>query len=123
MRQVRIGLWVSALAAALNLVLTHWQPGKPIAAIAPVALYTLGWALVVPAVTLRAIDLYPSRRGMASSMQSFIGGVLNSVVAGLVVPAVMHSLLAMAVVSAGCLAVGWITWALHHRMPHRVLDE
>jgi DHA1 family bicyclomycin/chloramphenicol resistance-like MFS transporter len=60
---------------------------------------------------------------MASSMQSFIGGVLNSVVAGLVVPAVMHSLLAMAVVSAGCLAVGWITWALHHRMPQRVLDE
>lgn len=122
-RQVRIGLWIGALACALNLLLTLWQPGKPIAAIAPVALYTLGWALVVPAVTLRAIDLYPSRRGMASSMQSFIGGVLNSVVAGLVVPAVMHSLLAMAIVSAGCLAVGWITWVLHHHLPHRVLRD
>jgi len=121
--QVRSGLWISALASMLNLLFTYIRPGDPVAAILPVALYTLGWALVVPAVTIRAIDLYPSRRGMASSMQSFIGGVLNSVVAGLVVPAVMHSLMGMAAVSAACLAIGWLTWVLHERFPHRVLGD
>jgi len=121
--QIRFGLWISGIASALNLWLCFQLPGHPLAAIVPVSIYTLGWALIVPAITIRAIDLYPSRRGMAASMQSFIGGVLNSLVAGLLVPAVMHSLEAMAFASAGCLAIGWITWGLHRRLPHRALDE
>ncbi|NDG55247.1 MAG: Bcr/CflA family efflux MFS transporter, partial [Betaproteobacteria bacterium] len=95
MRQVVLGLWIGAAASALNIALTLAYPGSVWMAIAPIGVYTLGWALMVPAVTVRAIDLYPSRRGMASSMQSFIGGLSNSLMAGLIVPAVMHSLLAM----------------------------
>ncbi|NBT01015.1 MAG: MFS transporter, partial [Betaproteobacteria bacterium] len=75
MRQVRVGLWISGLASVLNIALTMIFPAQVWMAIVPIALYTLGWALTVPAITVRAIDLYPSRRGMASSMQSFIGGV------------------------------------------------
>ncbi|MEY2718299.1 MAG: hypothetical protein RL539_1331, partial [Pseudomonadota bacterium] len=91
-------------------------------AIFPVALFTLGWALTVPAITVRAIDLYPSRRGMASSMQSFIGGLSNSLMAGLIVPAVMHSLLAMAMTSACAFAIGVIAWFIHSRVPLKPLD-
>lgn len=123
MRQVRLGLWIGALASVLNISSTITFPGQVWMAIAPIGLFTLGWSLMVPAITVRAIDLYPSRRGMASSMQSFIGGVSNSLMAGVIVPAVMHSLLAMALASACALALGVIAWMIHSRVPLRALDE
>ncbi|NBU66682.1 MAG: MFS transporter [Betaproteobacteria bacterium] len=122
MRQVVLGLWIGAAASALNIALTLAYPGSVWMAIAPIGVYTLGWALMVPAVTVRAIDLYPSRRGMASSMQSFIGGVSNSLVAGVLVPAVMHSLLAMALSSAAALVIGALAWFAHSRMRLKPLD-
>lgn len=123
MRQVRVGLWISGLASVLNIALTMIFPAQVWMAIMPIALYTLGWALTVPAITVRAIDLYPSRRGMASSMQSFIGGVTNSLMAGLIVPAVMHSLLAMAITSALAFSSGVIAWFIHSRVPLKPLKE
>ena len=123
MRQVRVGLWISGLASVLNIALTMIFPAQVWMAIVPIALYTLGWALTVPAITVRAIDLYPSRRGMASSMQSFIGGVTNSLMAGLIVPAVMHSLLAMAITSALAFSFGVIAWFIHSRVPLKPLKE
>ena len=123
MRQVRVGLWISGLASVLNIALTMLFPALVWMAIMPIALYTLGWALTVPAITVRAIDLYPSRRGMASSMQSFIGGVTNSLMAGLIVPAVMHSLLAMAITSALAFSSGVIAWFIHSRVPLKPLEE
>ena len=123
MRQVRVGLWISGLASVLNIALTIIFPAQVWMAIMPIALYTLGWALTVPAITVRAIDLYPSRRGMASSMQSFIGGVTNSLMAGLIVPAVMHSLLAMAITSALAFSSGVIAWFIHSRVPLKPLKE
>ena len=123
MRQVRVGLWISGLASVLNIALTMIFPAQVWMAIVPIALYTLGWALTVPAITVRAIDLYPSRRGMASSMQSFIGGVTNSLMAGLIVPAVMHSLLAMAITSALAFSSGVIAWFIHSRVPLKPLKE
>jgi DHA1 family bicyclomycin/chloramphenicol resistance-like MFS transporter len=59
---------------------------------------------------------------MASSMQSFIGGLSNSLMAGLIVPAVMHSLLAMAITSACAFAIGVIAWFVHSRVPLKPLN-
>lgn len=123
MRQVRLGLSIGAMACTLNIGLTALLPGHLWIAIAPIGLFTLGWALTVPAITVRAIDLYPARRGMASSMQSFIGGVSNSLMAGIIVPAVMHSLLAMAIASATAFALGLIAWIVHSLVPLKTLDE
>ena len=39
----------------------------------PIAVFAFGWALMVPVVTLMVLDLAPDRRGMASSLQAFIG--------------------------------------------------
>ncbi len=35
-----------------------------------IAVFAFGWALMVPVVTLLLLDLYPQRRGMASSLHS-----------------------------------------------------
>jgi DHA1 family bicyclomycin/chloramphenicol resistance-like MFS transporter len=72
----------------------------------------------VPAVTIKVLDLAPDRRGMASSLQSFVGAVANGLVAGVVSPLVMHSTVALALTSAGFLAIGLVAWQwVKHRVP------
>ena len=73
---------------------------------------------MVPVVTLLVLDLYPERRGMASSLQAFIGSTANGLVAGLIAPLVMHSTVALAAVSLGLMCIGLVAWLyLHARWP------
>ncbi len=117
--QIRRGLNVMVLATAANVALNilmpepHWAWALP-----PVALFSFGWAVMVPAVTIKVLDLAPDRRGMASSLQSFVGAVANGLVAGVVSPLVMHSTVALALTSAGFLAIGLVAWQwVKHRVP------
>jgi DHA1 family bicyclomycin/chloramphenicol resistance-like MFS transporter len=87
-------------------------------ALFPIAVFAFGWALMVPVVTLLVLDLYPQRRGMASSLQAFVGSTANGVVAGVVAPLVMHSTLWLAVASLLMMGIGMLAWFyLHHRWP------
>ena len=73
---------------------------------------------MVPVVTLLVLDLYPERRGMASSLQAFIGSTANGIVAGVIAPLVMHSTPALAGMSLGLMCIGLMAWMyLHHRWP------
>ncbi|MDP1125139.1 hypothetical protein Q5O12_26810, partial [Klebsiella pneumoniae] len=75
-----------------------------------IGLFSFGWALMVPVVTLLVLDQAPERRGMASSLQASIGAAANGLVAGVLVPLVMHSTLALAITSAGLMLVGLVAW-------------
>ena len=107
--QIRRGLNIMVLATAINLALNltldapQWWWALP-----PVALFAFGWALMVPAVTITVLDLAPERRGMASSLQAFVGSVANGLVAGVISPLVMHSHALLALTSAGFLCVGLV---------------
>ena len=108
--QIRHGFLIMFVVALLNVVLNllfepHWAW-----AMLPVAVFSFGWALMVPVVTLMTLDEVPERRGMASSVQSCIGSLANAAVAGIVVPLVMHSTLGLALTSLGFLAVGVLAW-------------
>ena len=117
-RQIRDGfvvmLCVGVLNVAANLLFTPsvWW------AMFPVCIFAFGWALMVPAVTILVLDLHPLRRGMASSLQMFVGTSANAIVAGVVSPLVMHSPVALALSSLGLMCVGLVSWLyLHHRWP------
>ena len=84
-------------------------------AMLPVALFAFGWAMMVPVVTLLVLDLHPERRGMASSLQAFIGSTANGLVAGAVTPLVMHSTVALAAASLLMLCVGLVSWGYIRR--------
>ena len=47
---------------------------------------------------------------MASSVQSFLASLANAAVAGVLVPLVMHSTLALAVTSLGLMGIGLVAW-------------
>jgi len=117
-KQIRHGFVIMLVTAVCNLVANLFFEAHVWWALFPIALFAFGWALMVPVVTLLVLDLHPERRGMASSLQAFIGSTANGLVAGVIVPLVMHSTLAMAAVSLGMLCIGLVAWVyLHHRWP------
>lgn len=114
-RQIRIGLGVMLAVSVLNLVANVLMPAHVSWSLIPIGLYALGWAMMTPVVTLMVLDLYPDRRGMAASMQAFVGALSNGVVAGVVVPMVMHDTVALAVASLLLMLVGLFAWIVLQR--------
>lgn len=96
---------INLLANALWVADVRW-------AMWPIGIFAFGWALMVPVVTLLVLDLHPQRRGMASSLQMFVGSSANGLVAGVVSPLVMHSTLALAATSLTMMCVGLMSWAI-----------
>jgi len=109
-RQVRHGFVVMFVVATLNLLANLVFAPSASWALLPLALFAFGWALNVPVVTLMVLDLYPHRRGMASSLQAVVGSVANGLVAGVIAPLVMHSTVGLAATSLAMLCVGLAAW-------------
>ncbi|MCT9809476.1 multidrug effflux MFS transporter [Acidovorax sp. Be4] len=117
-RQIRHGFMIMLPVSLLNVLASALLPAHVSWALLPIGLFALGWALMVPVVTLLVLDLYPERRGMASSLQAFVGAVANGLVAGLLAPLVMHSTFWLAVASLSLMLVGLGSWVyLHWRWP------
>lgn len=117
-QQIRHGFVVMLLSAGVNLGANFLFQPHVAWALLPLALYAFGWAMMVPVVTLLVLDLHPERRGMASSLQSFIGAAANGLVAGVIAPLVMHSAIALALASLLMLGLGLLAWLwVHQRWP------
>jgi DHA1 family bicyclomycin/chloramphenicol resistance-like MFS transporter len=113
--QIRLGFLIMLSITALNVLLSAVLAPHPGWALWPVAVYSFGWSVMTPSVTLLLLDLVPERRGMASSVQAFISAVMNALVAGVLAPLVMHSSLALALASAGLMLVGLLAWTWARR--------
>jgi MFS transporter, DHA1 family, multidrug resistance protein len=125
-QQIKYGFLVMIVMAGVNLLANVTFVAHVSWAMFPMALFALGWAMMVPAITLLVLDLHPDRRGMSSSLQAFIGSSANGLVAGLITPLVMHSTVALAATSLAMLAVGLVAWMyLHQRWPQigRVIEH
>jgi len=114
-RQIRHGFLIMLLSSVINLGANWLWPAHVSWALLPIAVFSFGWALVVPVVTLLVLDLHPERRGMASSLQAVIGAVSNGIVAGALAPLVMHSTVALAGACLAMLLVGLGSWLWLHQ--------
>lgn len=114
-RQVRIGLVIMLAVSVLNLGANLLFKAHVSWSLFPIGLYSLGWAMMTPVVTLMVLDLFPERRGMAASMQAFVGSASNGVVAGVVAPLVMHSTISLAFAALLLMMVGLIAWGVLQR--------
>jgi DHA1 family bicyclomycin/chloramphenicol resistance-like MFS transporter len=109
-RQVRAGYAIMVTISLVNVVANALATAHVAWALLPIAIYSFGWALLTPVVTLMLLDVVPERRGLASSLQAVIGSAANGAVAGLVTPLVMHSALLLAIASTGLMAIGLAAW-------------
>jgi DHA1 family bicyclomycin/chloramphenicol resistance-like MFS transporter len=110
--QIRHGFEIMVAVSIVNVAANFFFEPHPAWALLPIAVFSFGWALMVPVVTLLVLDMFPQRRGLASSLQAVIASLANGVVAGAVAPLVMHSTRALALTSIGFMGIGLVAWFL-----------
>jgi DHA1 family bicyclomycin/chloramphenicol resistance-like MFS transporter len=88
--QAAFAVMLSGVAANAFIV---WlvAPGVPWHVV-PIMIYTIGSALMMPSVTLLLLDLFPTMRGLASSLQGFVQFAFSGLVAGTIAPFLALSL-------------------------------
>ena len=117
-RQIRMGFTVMLTVSLLNVAANALFEAHAAWALLPIAVFAFGWALMMPVVMLLVLDLFPDRRGMASSLQATVGAAANGLVAGVIAPLVMHATLTLALASALMMTVGLTAWlVLRRRWP------
>jgi len=111
-RQIRRGFRIMAAVSVVNVAANAFWPAEAWWALPLIGLFSFGWAVMVPVVTLMVLDLVPERRGMASSMQASIASAANALVAGLIAPLVMHSTIGLALASMALMSIGLVAWLI-----------
>jgi DHA1 family bicyclomycin/chloramphenicol resistance-like MFS transporter len=114
--QIRRGFTLMLVGVLANLILVSVAPQYARWSLLLIGIFSLGWAFMVPVVTIMVLDENPERRGMASSLQSALSAAANALVAGALVPLVMHSLQALALTAVAFLMVGLVAWQWVRRM-------
>ena len=118
-RQIRWGFVIMLAVSLANVAANAMWPADARWALLPIAVFSFGWSLMMPVVTLLVLDLHPDRRGLASSLQAVVGSTANGVVAGAIAPLVMHDTLTLAIASLLMMCVGLFAWIwLRQRWPH-----
>ena len=116
--QIRHGFVIMLATSLANVAMNLLTTPHPFWAMLTVSIFSFGWALMVPVVTLLVLDLHPERRGMASSLQMFVGSTANGIVAGVISPLVMHSTVGLATASLLMMSLGLVAWFyIRHRWP------
>jgi DHA1 family bicyclomycin/chloramphenicol resistance-like MFS transporter len=111
-RQIQRGFRIMVTVAIINVTANAIWPASAWWALPIITIFSLGWAVMVPVVTLMVLDLFPERRGMASSLQAFIGSAANAFVAGVIAPLVMHNTLWLAIASMLLMSIGLVAWLI-----------
>src|SRR5688572_2659208 len=102
-------------AALVNLVYSFAaEPAVPWAVI-PLALFGVGFAMAMPSITLITLDLFPTRRGMAASLQGFVSGMVNVLTAGVVSPLLWEHPRWLALGMLAMMLGGFTCWRLYLR--------
>jgi DHA1 family bicyclomycin/chloramphenicol resistance-like MFS transporter len=126
--RVILGIGYSIIgAAALLGIIMAWAvvPARVPWMLLPLALAGVGINLVSPALNLLVLDLFPQRRGMASSLQAFLMLAFNAVLAGVLAPMLADRAMHLAIASAGVYALGLVAWRWYRGQAKRsaVLEQ
>ncbi|MDO5102339.1 MAG: multidrug effflux MFS transporter [Lautropia sp.] len=112
----RTGQGVMFTACLISVLYTHaFTPTVPWAVL-PLGLYAFGLSLALPSMTVATLSLFPTMRGLAASMQSFVQMGIFSLVSAFVAPLVFHSAQALAWAHLVGLTLGIVLWGLAARI-------
>jgi DHA1 family bicyclomycin/chloramphenicol resistance-like MFS transporter len=122
-RTIRAGFMLLATGAGMNLAISSLLPPHVAWNVMPILVFTVGSSLIMPSVTLLALDLFPATRGMAASLQGFVQFGLGGVVAGTLAPALAVGLPYLACGMAAFAAGSFVLWLAYQRMARQTLGE
>jgi DHA1 family bicyclomycin/chloramphenicol resistance-like MFS transporter len=92
-KTISVGMGSMMLAAVINIAVASFNDPGIIGIITPLLLYVTGFAFMIPALTILALDCLPNHRGTAASMQGFVQVMAGAGVASFVVPLLSARLL------------------------------
>ncbi len=85
-RTISVGLMLMILASGINIIVANLAEATILTVVGPLVLYVVGVSVMMPAITVLALDCLPTHRGTAASMQGFLQMMINAGVASLAVP-------------------------------------
>jgi DHA1 family bicyclomycin/chloramphenicol resistance-like MFS transporter len=118
-RTIGLGYLLMFAGATIQMAVAWYvAPGVPWHVL-PIMIYTMGSSIVMPSATLLLLDLFPTMRGMASSLQGFVHFVLAAVNAGTIAPFLAQSLKGLAAGMAGFTVLSVALWTLYRQRRRR----
>ena len=114
-RTIGLGYIVMFIGVAADLGVAVFVPPSVPWHVLPIMIYAMGSSVTMPSATLLLLDLFPTMRGLASSLQGFLQFVLAAVNAGTIAPMLAGSLLALALGMAGFTSVSLLLWMTYLR--------
>ncbi|MEO8103521.1 MAG: multidrug effflux MFS transporter [Betaproteobacteria bacterium] len=120
-KTVRAGYSIMMLAVLANIIFsTFFTPAIPWS-VMPIFIYAIGTATAFPSLSLLVMDLFPFRRGMATSLSAFVGGMINALVAGVISPALSHSPALLAWGMGAMMLCGIFCWMGYRRVVRQAM--
>jgi DHA1 family bicyclomycin/chloramphenicol resistance-like MFS transporter len=120
---VKRAYFFMAIGAIGNIAYTFLATPAIPWAMVPIFFYGIGFAMAMPSISLTTLDLFPTRRGMAASLQGFVSGMVNTLTAGIIAPYVFHDTRWLAVAMVAMMAVGLASWLLYLRSARHKAGE
>ena len=117
-RTIGLGYILMFIGVATDLAVAVLVPPGVPWHVLPIMIYAMGSSVTMPSATLLLLDLFPTMRGLASSLQGFLQFVLAAVNAGSIAPLLAGSLLSLALGMASFTVLSlllWITYLRHTR--------
>jgi DHA1 family bicyclomycin/chloramphenicol resistance-like MFS transporter len=112
-RTIALGYGFAFAGVALQLLVVAFAPASVAWHVAPILVFCIGSAVIMPSVMLTILDLFPATRGLASSLQGFVHFSLSAVTAGTVAPFLSHSLWTLALGMAGFAVASYALWLVY----------
>jgi MFS transporter, DHA1 family, multidrug resistance protein len=109
-RTIAIGYAFMLAGVAVNLLTVALTPPSVPWHVLPIFVFCIGSSIVMPSVTLILLDLFPTTRGLASSLSGFVQFSLSAVNAGTIAPLLAHSLWTLALGMAGFFVASLACW-------------
>lgn len=85
-KTISVGMGSMMLAVVINIAVVSLATASIAGVILPLWIYVTGFAFMIPALTVLALDCMPTHRGTATSMQGFVQVMAGAGVASFVIP-------------------------------------
>lgn len=85
-KTISMGFLLMVLASIISICVAGFSAASIPGVIGPLLLYVTGFALMLPGLTVLALDCMPNHRGTAASMQGFLQMLTGAGVASIAVP-------------------------------------
>ncbi len=101
-KAVGTGYGLMLVAATITCTYHYFYPNNLWALVLPLGVYSAGMSITVPPMMVTIMDIFPSLRGTASSLQGAMQTLTGGVVAGLVAPMVWDTVFGLTLAMLCC---------------------